>query len=93
MFFHAIVRLGSVLGRIPSAALLRMTGMMLKALALPSDRKAELAADFRRNDPRVIRRLLREYVRYLGRHADSASRLCDVGVPAWVVHAEKATEG
>jgi pimeloyl-ACP methyl ester carboxylesterase len=93
VFFRAIVRLGSVLGRIPSAALLRMAGMMVQGLALPSDRKAELAADFRRNDPRVIRRLLREYVRYLGRHADSASRLCDVGVPAWIVHAEKGDGG
>jgi pimeloyl-ACP methyl ester carboxylesterase len=93
VFFRAIVRLGSVLGGIPSATLLHMTGMMLKAVALPSHRKAELAADFRRNDPRVIRRLLREYVRYLARHADSASRLCDAGVPAWIVHAEKGDGG
>lgn len=93
VLFRAIVRLGSVLGGIPSAALLRMTGMILKPLALPPDRKAELAADFRRNDPRVIRRLLREYVRYLGRHADSASRLCDAGVPAWIVHAQKGDGG
>jgi pimeloyl-ACP methyl ester carboxylesterase len=92
-FFRAIVRLGSVLGGLPSAALLRMTGMMLRALALPPERKAELAADFRRNNPRVIRRLLREYVRYLGRHAESASRLCDAGVPAWIVHAEKGDGG
>jgi pimeloyl-ACP methyl ester carboxylesterase len=70
-----------------------MTGMMLRALALPPERKAELAADFRRNNPRVIRRLLREYVRYLGRHAESASRLCDAGVPAWIVHAEKGDGG
>jgi pimeloyl-ACP methyl ester carboxylesterase len=92
-FFRAIVRLGSVLGGLPSAALLRMTGMMLRALALPPERKAELAADFRRNNPRVIRRLLREYVRYLGRHAEPASRLCDAGVPAWIVHAEKGDGG
>lgn len=92
-FFRAIVRLGSVLGGLPSAALLRMTGMMVKALALPPERKAELAADFRRNNPRVIRRLLREYVRYLGGHADSAARLCDAGVPAWIVHAEKGDGG
>jgi pimeloyl-ACP methyl ester carboxylesterase len=92
-FFRGIVRLGSVLGGLPSAMLLRMTGMMLKALALSPERKAELAADFRRNNPRVIRRLLREYVRYLGRHADSASRLCDAGVPSWIVHAEKGDGG
>ena len=94
---------GALLGADPPAPLVAdvlartdgvpLLGMMLKALALPSDRKAELAADFRRNDPRVIRRLLREYVRYLGRHADSAWRLCDVGVPAWIVHAEKGDGG
>lgn len=92
-FFRAVVRLGSVLGGLPSAALLRMTPMMLKPLPLPPERKAELAADFRRNNPRVIGRLLREYVRYLARHADPASRLCDTGVPTWIVHAEKGDGG
>jgi pimeloyl-ACP methyl ester carboxylesterase len=92
-FFRAIVRLGSVLGGLPSAALLNMTGMMLKPVPLPPERKAELAADFHRNNPRVIRRLLREYVRYLGRHADPAFRLCNADEPLWVVHAEKGDGG
>jgi pimeloyl-ACP methyl ester carboxylesterase len=92
-FFRAIARLGSVLGGLPAAALLRMTGMMLKPMPLPPERKAELAADFRRNNPRVVRRLLREYVRYLGRHAEPANRLCDAGAPVWLVHAEKGDGG
>ena len=92
-FFRAIVRLGSVLGGLPSAALLSMTGLMLKSVPLSPDRKAELAADFHRNKPQVMRRLLREYVRYLGRHAKPAARLCNAGVPTWVVHAEKGDGG
>jgi len=92
-FFRAIVRLGSVFGALPSAALLAMTGMMLKSQPLPPERRAELAADFHRNKPRVIRLLLREYARYLGRHAKPASRLCNAGKPTWVVHAEKGDGG
>lgn len=92
-FFRAIVQLGSVLGGLPSAALLSMTGLMLNSLPLSPERKAELAADFRRNKPRVMRRLLSEYVRYLGQHAKPAARLCNAGVPTWVVHAEKGDGG
>jgi len=92
-FFRAIMRLGSVLGALPSAALLSMTGMMLKSVPLPPERKAELAADFRRNKPQVMRHLLREYERYLSRHAKPATRLCDAGTPTWVAHAEKGDGG
>lgn len=92
-FFRAIVRLGSVLGRLPAAALLSMAGLMLKPVPLSPERKAELAADFHRNEPRVIRGLLIEYVRYLSRHTKPATRLCNAGVPTWVVHAEKGDGG
>jgi pimeloyl-ACP methyl ester carboxylesterase len=92
-FFRGIVRLGRILGGFPSAALLTMTGVMLRSVALPDDRKAQLAADVRRNEPRVIRRLLREYLHYLTRRAEPARRLCAAGVPAWVVHAEKGDGG
>jgi len=92
-FFRAIVRLGSVLGALPSAALLSMTGMMLKSVPLPPERRAELAADFHRNKPQVMRHLLHEYARYLGRHAKPATRLCNAGKPTWVVHAEKGDGG
>jgi pimeloyl-ACP methyl ester carboxylesterase len=92
-FFRAIVRSGSVLGGLPSAALGRMAAMMLKPAPLSPERKAELTGDFRRNQPRVIRRLLREYLRYLGRHNQPATRLCEAGVATWVVHADKGDGG
>jgi pimeloyl-ACP methyl ester carboxylesterase len=52
-----------------------------------------MRADLRRNDPRVLRRGLRAYLDYLGRHASPAERLCGAGVPAWIVHAEKGDGG
>ena len=35
----------------------------------------------------------RSYLQYLGRSDSPADRLCNVGVPAWVVHAEKGDGG
>jgi pimeloyl-ACP methyl ester carboxylesterase len=93
MFFRAIPRLGVVLGSLPSAAMLKMIGMATKKARVPDARRAELLADFRKNDPRVMRHVLRSYVEYLGHHDSPAARLCDAGVPAWVVHAEKGDGG
>jgi pimeloyl-ACP methyl ester carboxylesterase len=36
-----------------------------------------------------MRRALQAYLRWLHRDDDPARRLCETGVPAWVVHAEK----
>jgi pimeloyl-ACP methyl ester carboxylesterase len=88
-FFRAIVGLGSVLGALPSAILVRMSTMLLRSTSLPPARRAEYAADLRKNQPRVVRRLLRDYLRYLGRYPQPATRLCEAGVPIWAVHAEK----
>jgi pimeloyl-ACP methyl ester carboxylesterase len=92
-FFHTVVRLGSVFGSIPSAALIGMTGMMLKSLKVSPDRKAELAGDFHRNQPHVIRPILAQYRRYLREQNNPAMRLCDAAVPTWVAHAEKGDGG
>ena len=56
-------------------------------------RRAELLDDLRTNDPTVMRQLLRGYFQYLGRHDSPAARLCDAGVPAWVVHDERGAGG
>ena len=42
---------------------------------------------------RVLRRGLRAYLEYLGRHESPADRLCAAGVPTWIVHAEKGDGG
>jgi pimeloyl-ACP methyl ester carboxylesterase len=93
VFFRAIGHLGAVLGSLPSAAMLKMVGLVTKHARVPAERGAELLADFRKNDPHVMRKSFRAYLRYLGLHKDPAKRLCDAGVPAWVVHAEKGDGG
>jgi pimeloyl-ACP methyl ester carboxylesterase len=92
-FFRAIIRLGSVLGPLPAAILKLGAASMVKRIRVPPERQAELRADFGRNRPRDMRRGLREYLRYLGRDADPAQRLCAATSPIWVVHAEKGDGG
>ena len=88
-FFRAIIRLGSVLGTLPFTVLKKGIASMVKKAPLPSDRQAELKADFARNSTRDMRGGLQAYLRWLHRDDDRARRLCEAGVPAWVVHAEK----
>jgi pimeloyl-ACP methyl ester carboxylesterase len=92
-FFRALVGLGSVLGGLPAAVLAKGAASMVKRIPVSADRQAELREDFRRNVPRHVRRGLREYVRWLGRHDRPAERLCQAGVPTWIVHAEKGDGG
>ena len=40
-----------------------------------------------------MRHLFRSYLEYLGRHRAPAARLCDAGIPAWIMHAEKGDGG
>jgi pimeloyl-ACP methyl ester carboxylesterase len=94
MFLHAINRLGFVLGSLPAAALLKMFGMAGKGMRVSVERRAELLGDLRKNDPRAMRRIFRAYLKYLGRSdPPPATRLCNAGVPAWVMHAEKGDGG
>jgi len=92
-FFRAVVRLGAVLGGLPSAALMRAAAMAVRGARVPEERRARMRADLRRNDPRVLRHALRAYLDYLGRYGSPAERLCGAGVPVWVVHAEKGDGG
>jgi pimeloyl-ACP methyl ester carboxylesterase len=66
---------------------------MVKRVPVSADRQAELREDFRKNVPRHMQRALREYMRWLGRHDRPAERLCQAGVPTWIVHAEKGDGG
>jgi hypothetical protein len=66
---------------------------MIKRTALPTERKRELQADFRRNIPRDATHVTREYVSWLHRQERPAERLCQAGVPTWTVHTEKGDGG
>ena len=92
-FFRAIIRLGSVLGTLPAAVLKKGAASMVKRAPLPPERRAQLQADFARNDTRDMRLGLQESLRWLHRDDDPARRLCDSGRPAWVVHAENGDGG
>jgi pimeloyl-ACP methyl ester carboxylesterase len=92
-FFLAVARLSPKLSGLPIALLMRLTAMAAKrAQVSPKHREAMVAA-LRRNDARVLGRAIAEYVEYLGRHKMPAERLCQAGVPSWVVHAEKGDGG
>lgn len=91
--FRAIIRLGSVFGTLPAVVLKKGAAGMVKKAELPPDRVAVLKADFALNNPSHTRLGLQAYLRWLKRDDDRARRLCEAGVPAWVVHAEKGDGG
>ena len=66
---------------------------MVKRIPASAERQEELREDFRKNVPRHIRPGLREYVRWLHQQQHPAERLCQAGVPTWIVHAEKGDGG
>src|SRR3954463_2415563 len=88
-FFRALVRLGSVLGGLPAAVLTKAAALMVKRIPVSAERQEELREDFRKNVPRHLMAMLREYVRWLHRGEGRAERLCQAGLPTWIVHAEK----
>src|ERR1700729_3988084 len=92
-FLRAVNWLGVVLGSLPCAVMRKLMGLATRQARISADRRAQLRADFRKNDPRAMREIFRGYLRYLGRYDSAAERLCDAGVPAWVVHAEKGDGG
>jgi pimeloyl-ACP methyl ester carboxylesterase len=92
-FFRAIVHLGRVLGSLPTAVMIKGVTSMVKRIPVSPERQEELREDFRRNVPAHAQRGLREYLRWLKQGDGRAKRLCDAGVPVWVVHAEKGDGG
>ncbi len=92
-FFRALVALGSVLGAVPAAILAKGASSMVKRIPVSADRQSELREHFRRNVPQHVRHALREYLRWLHRHGRPAERLCEAGVPTWIVHTEKGDGG
>jgi pimeloyl-ACP methyl ester carboxylesterase len=89
LFFRAIIRLGKVLGTLPSAVLKKGIAPMVKKSGLPAERQAELVADFQKNSTRDMRLGLLAYADWLAVDVDRARQFAQAGVPAWFLHAEK----
>ena len=92
-FLRVLDGLSRVLGHLPYSAMLKMVDAAVKDSPLPDERRAELVADLRRNDPRWMRRAFHTYLGYLDDHKTVAPRLCSADVPAWVVHGESGDGG
>jgi pimeloyl-ACP methyl ester carboxylesterase len=86
-------RVAAVLGPLPYQAMLGLTDVALSTAQVPPERRNVLGNEVRKNNPRQLRQLVRAYLHYLREHGSVASRLCDTGVPAWVVHAEHGDGG
>jgi pimeloyl-ACP methyl ester carboxylesterase len=91
-FLYALDRGAVVFGHLPFALMLKMIGPAMKK-EVPPARRDVLVADLKNNDPRFVRRQMRAYFEYLGRHGSLAKRLCDAGVPAWVSFGEHGDTG
>ncbi|MFC8797379.1 alpha/beta fold hydrolase [Promicromonospora sp. NPDC057138] len=91
--FINVIRLSRALGSLPLALMKNAAESMVKGIPVPPERRAELAADFRRTSTRDMRLGLREYLKWLKSGEDHAAMLCRSGVPTWVVHAEKGDGG
>ena len=92
-FFRAMIRSTSVLGNLPMKALAAGAASMVKRIPASPERQTQLREDFRSNRPRDMRLGLHAYLRWLRRHDGRAERLCEAGVPMWIVHAEKGDGG
>jgi pimeloyl-ACP methyl ester carboxylesterase len=93
VFLRILDRASRVLGYLPYVAMLKAIGGAVKGSPLPPQRLDELVVELRRNDPRFVRRGLHAYLQYLDRYGSVAARLCEAGVPAWVVHGERGDGG
>ena len=81
-------RLSTVLGHLPYSAMLKIIGSMLTG-GVPAHRQDVLAAELRKNDPRLVRLHIRLFLQYLDQHGSVAQRLCGSGARTWVVYGEQ----
>ena len=81
--------LARVTGALPYTFMRSMFGPMLRQSTIPAGRQAELLAEFKRNQPNELRKLIRAYLHDLGREPLIGDRLRALDVPVWIVHADK----
>ncbi|MGW0585111.1 alpha/beta fold hydrolase, partial [Streptomyces sp. NPDC002920] len=83
----------NAVGRVPGLGTVvwaGMLGLLPRAMRreLPPRRADALAAAMSGNDPTASRRIIRRYYAYLDRYPSLVPRLCEAGVPAWVVRGD-----
>ncbi|MFI7498625.1 alpha/beta fold hydrolase [Streptomyces sp. NPDC049687] len=83
----------NVVGRLPGLGIVvwaGMLGLLPRSMKreLPPRRAETLAAAMANNDPTACRRIVRDYYAYLDRYPLLVPRLCEAGVPAWVVRGD-----
>ncbi|MEV0976344.1 alpha/beta hydrolase [Streptomyces sp. NPDC049915] len=83
----------NTIGRVPGLGPLAWSGMLKivpRAVrsGLPPHQAATVERAMAHNDPAVCRRMVREYYTYLDRYPSLVPRLCEAGVPTWVVRGE-----
>ncbi|MEV1066398.1 alpha/beta hydrolase [Streptomyces sp. NPDC050263] len=86
------------LGRVPvlgAAAWKAMLTLLPRAVKheLPPHRAEALATVMGGHDPAVCRQIVRGYYAYLDRYPSLVPRLCEAGVPAWVVRGDRDAVG
>lgn len=91
-FFRRVVRLSQRIGPFPMKALMWATELIIRTANIEPSHAKKLRADARANRSRDITRICAAYVDYL-ESEDPAGRLVATGVPSWVVHAEKNSDG
>jgi pimeloyl-ACP methyl ester carboxylesterase len=92
-FLRGLDKAARVLGHLPFAAMLKGVHLAVKESPLPAERRDQLVAVLRQNDPHFMRRAFHEYLGYLNRYGSVAGRLCEAGVWASVVHGEHGDGG
>ena len=92
-FFRALIHSTRVLGNLPMRVLAAGAGSLVQRIPTSPERRSQLREDFRRNRPQDMRLALRAYLRWLHDDEGRTERLCEEGVPMWVVHAEKGDGG
>jgi pimeloyl-ACP methyl ester carboxylesterase len=86
-------RLGRVLGPAPFTVLLKLMGPAMKQVPVTQERREALLAELRNSPPAAFQRSIHAYLTYLDKHGSVAGRLCESGVPAWIVHGERGDGG
>jgi pimeloyl-ACP methyl ester carboxylesterase len=69
IFPRVLDRLGRVLGNLPYAVMFKIIGPAMRG-GLPPDRRDQLIADLKNNDPGFVRRHTRGVLDYLDRHGN-----------------------
>lgn len=91
--FRALDRLSTVLGAVPYRLMLKLIGPAMSSLEVSESRREELILEMRKNEPRLMRRLVRAYFTYLDGQESLARRFCDAGALTWLVYGDHGDVG